>query len=48
VRTVQFNTILDEPPVVKIKMRANTRSRFGVPRVNPHLNHDDQHDIHPK
>ncbi|PVH37754.1 hypothetical protein PAHAL_5G078900 [Panicum hallii] len=48
VRTAQFNTILDESPVVIIKRRANTRSRFGVPRVNPHLNRDDQHDVHPK
>jgi hypothetical protein len=48
VRTAQFNTILDESPVVIFKRRANTHSCFGVPRVNPHLNHDDQHDIHPK
>jgi hypothetical protein len=27
VRTVQFNIILSEPPVINIKMRANTRSR---------------------
>lgn len=27
VRTVQFNIILSEPPVVNINMRANTRSR---------------------
>jgi hypothetical protein len=27
VRTTQFNIILSEPPVIIIKMRANTRSR---------------------
>jgi hypothetical protein len=27
VRTTQFNIILSEPPVINIKMRANTRLR---------------------
>jgi hypothetical protein len=40
VKTVQFNTILNEPPIIIIKMRANTRSPESVPRVNPHLRYE--------
>ena len=37
VRTAQFDIILGKPPVIIIKMRANTRSPESMPRVNPHL-----------
>jgi hypothetical protein len=39
-RIFQFNTILNEPLVIIIKMRANTHSPGSVPYVNAHLNHE--------
>ena len=37
VRTVQFDTILNEPSVIIIQMRVNTCLPESVPRVIPHL-----------
>ena len=37
VRTAQFDTILNEPPVIIIQMRVNTCWPESVPRVIPHL-----------
>ena len=37
VRTAQFDTILNEPPVIIIQMRVNTCLPESVPRVIPHL-----------
>ena len=37
VRTAQFDIILGKPPVIIIKMRANTRSSESIPRVNLYL-----------
>ena len=37
VRTAQFNTILNEPPIIIIQMRVNTCLPESVPRVIPHL-----------
>ena len=37
VRTAQFDTILNEPPVIVIQMRVNTCLSERVPRVIPHL-----------
>ena len=37
VRTVQFDTILNEPPVIIIQMGVNTCLPESVPRVIPHL-----------
>ena len=36
-RTAQFDTILNEPPVIIIQMRVNTCLSESVPRVIPHL-----------
>ena len=36
-RTAQFDTILNEPPVIIIQMRVNTCLPESVPRVIPHL-----------
>ena len=37
VRTVQFNTILNEPSVIIFRMGVNTCLPESVPRVTPHL-----------
>ena len=37
VRTAQFDTILNKPPVIIIQMRVNTCLPESVPRVIPHL-----------
>ena len=37
VRTAQFDTILNEPPVIIIQMRVNTSLPKSMPRVIPHL-----------
>ena len=37
VRTAQFDTILNEPPVIIIQMRVNTCLPESVPRAIPHL-----------
>jgi hypothetical protein len=37
VRTAQFDTILNKPPVIIIQMRVNTCLPVRVPRVIPHL-----------
>ena len=37
VRTAQFNTILNEPPVIVFQMRVNTCMPESVPRVTSHL-----------
>jgi len=37
VRTVQFNIILNEPPVIIFQMRVNTYLPESVPRITPHL-----------
>ena len=36
-RTAQFDTILNEPPVIIIQMRVNMCLPESVPRVIPHL-----------
>ena len=36
-RTIQFDTILNEPPVIITQMRVNTCLPERVPRVIPHL-----------
>ena len=37
VRIAQFDTILNEPPVIIIQMRVNTCWPESMPRVIPHL-----------
>ena len=36
-RTAQFDTILNEPPVILIQMRVNTCFLESVPHIIPHL-----------